>query len=345
MGAQTRFYEVFLALANVRLGTWLPNPWFVALKSQRLGDWTVPGLPSRRRLSLLAREIFGIHPSWARMLLCTDGGHYDNLGLIELLRLRCGLIYCFDASGGGPGLADSLAGTLAVAREELGVDITLADSTDLVPGGMNPPPFDSNGPLASLNARVSKKAVITGAIKYPEKDAPLGTLIFAQATLTTDLPYQVLEYSQDDLGFPRDSTADQWFNSQQFDAYQQLGRYLGQQAVKTATPPVVTSINPDKGSVTGRTSVTVTGSGFTNATKMTFGTVAALEVTASSDTQLTAITPPSTAGTVDVRVTTPAGTSATAPEGQFTYDAATTEAVTTSALRAIMPDQAGDGNN
>jgi hypothetical protein len=89
MGSQTRFFEVFLALTNVRLGAWLPNPWFVALKRQHLDDWTIPGLPSRRRLILLAREIFGIHPSWARMLLCTDGGHYDNLGLIELLRLRC----------------------------------------------------------------------------------------------------------------------------------------------------------------------------------------------------------------------------------------------------------------
>ena len=194
----------------------------------------MPGLPSRRRLSHLAREIFGIHPSWARMLLCTDGGHYDNLGLIELLRLRCGLIYCFDASGGGAPLADTLAGTLAVAREELGIDITLTKSFTLVPGGMNPPPFDPNGPLARLNARISNSAVIVGKIKYPEKDAPTGTLIFAQAALTTDLAYQVLEYSQDDPGFPRDSTADQWFNSQQFDAYQQLGRYLGQQAVNAA---------------------------------------------------------------------------------------------------------------
>ena len=234
MGSQTRFYELFLALANVRLGTWLPNPWFVALKSQHLDDWTVPGLPSRRRLSYLAREIFGIHPSWARMLLCTDGGHYDNLGLIELLRLRCGLIYCFDASGGGAPLADTLAGTLALAREELGVYITLTNQFSLVPGGMNPPPFSASSPLASLNIRVSNSAVIVGDIKYPEEDAPTGKLIFAQAALTTSLPYQVLEYSQNDPGFPRDSTADQWFNSQQFDAYQQLGRYLGQQAVQAA---------------------------------------------------------------------------------------------------------------
>jgi excisionase family DNA binding protein len=74
--------------------------------------------------------------------------------------------------------------------------------------------------------------VIVGKINYP--DAPAGQLIFAQAALTTELPYQVLEYSQDDPGFPRDSTADQWFNSQQFDAYQQIGRYLGQQAMRAA---------------------------------------------------------------------------------------------------------------
>jgi len=232
MGAQTRFYEVFLALANVRLGTWLPNPWFVALKSQHLDDWTVPGLPSRRRLNHLVREVFGIHPSWARMLLCTDGGHYDNLGLIELLRLRCGLIYCFDASGGGAPLADTLAGTLAVAREELGIDIALEEGFSLVPGGTNPAPFDANGPLAHLGARVSNGAVIVGTITYPGEGVPPGKLVFAQAALTADLPYQVLEYSQNDAGFPRDSTADQWFNSQQFDAYQQLGRYLGEQAVK-----------------------------------------------------------------------------------------------------------------
>jgi hypothetical protein len=231
MGAQTRFYEVFLALANVRLGAWLPNPWFVALKSHHLEDWTVPGLPSRRRLSYLAREIFGIHPGWARMLLCTDGGHYDNLGMIELLRLRCGTIYCFDASGGGAPLADTLAGTLALAREELGVDITLTNQFTLVPGGMNPPPFGASSPLAGLNARISNSAVIVGDIKYPEPDAPPGKLIFAQAALTTSLPYQVLEYSQNDAGFPRDGTADQWFDSQQFDAYQQLGLYLGQKAV------------------------------------------------------------------------------------------------------------------
>jgi hypothetical protein len=78
--------------------------------------------------------------------------------------------------------------------------------------------------------------VIVGEIAYPRpaRDARKGTLIFAQADLTPDTPYQVLEYSQNDPGFPCDSTADQWFNSGQFDVYQQLGRYLGLQAAETA---------------------------------------------------------------------------------------------------------------
>jgi hypothetical protein len=232
MGSQTRFFEVFLALTNVRLGAWLPNPWFVALKSQRLTEWTIPGLPSRRRLTLLAREIFGIHPSWSRMLFCTDGGHYDNLGLIELLRLRCKFIYCFDASGGGP-LADTLAGILTLAREELGVDISFAQTEQpylLAPGGGSAA-FPASSSLGSLNPRISQQAVITGTIKYPGQNPDnTGKLVFAQATLTKDLPYQLIEYTQDDPSFPRDGTADQWFNCDQFDAYQQLGYYLGKQA-------------------------------------------------------------------------------------------------------------------
>ena len=230
MGSQTRFYEVFLALTNVRLGVWLPNPRFVALKYRNPSNWTLPGLPSRRRLGHLVREIFGIHPSYTRMLLCTDGGHRDNLGLTELLDLRCSHIYCFDASGGGAPLADTLAGTITLACEERGVGITLTDDAyDLVPGGADPPTFAVGGPLASMNARISKRSVITGEITYPS--GTTATLIFAQAGLTKELPYQVLDYAHAATGFPRDSTADQWFNCDQFDAYQQLGRYLGQQAI------------------------------------------------------------------------------------------------------------------
>jgi hypothetical protein len=236
MGAQTRFYEIFLALTNARLGAWLPNPYFVALKQAHAEDWTIPGLPHIRRLSYYAREIFGIHPSTSRLLLCTDGGHYDNLGLVELLRRGCSCIYCFDASGASRPLADTLSGAMTLAREELGIEIVFDEPYGLVVGGGTP--IDPSSPLSKLNSQLSAHAVISAAIHYPKKDgstAPNGLLIFAQADLTSDMPYEVLEFTQDDPGFPNDGTADQWFDVDRFDSYQRLGYYLGVQAAHTAS--------------------------------------------------------------------------------------------------------------
>jgi hypothetical protein len=245
MGSQTRFYEVFLAVANARLGAWLPNPFFVALKHADLANWTIPGLPGRRRLSYFAREIFAIHPSTGRMLLCTDGGHYENLGLVELLRRRCKVIYCIDASGASQPLADALAGAVTLAREELGVEISFTDEAfELVPGGWRQlKPATS---FTDLNSRLSKNEVTIGDITYPEvarrpeKDGGAarrykethGEIVFAQAVLTPDMPYQLLDFPQGDPGFPHDSTGDQFFNADQFDSYQTLGHFIGQVAAR-----------------------------------------------------------------------------------------------------------------
>jgi hypothetical protein len=236
MGNQTRFYELFLALSNARLGAWLPNPYFVALKSQNLSNWTIPGLPRRRRLSYFAREIFGIHPSESRLLFCTDGGHYENLGLVEVLRRRYKVVYCINASTAGVPLDDTLANAITLAREELGVDIALTEEAyDLVPGGGQLP--EPTAPFTDLNQRLSKTAVTTGTITYPKAAGfgeTTGVLVYVQAVLTPGMPYQLLDFPQTDVGFPRDSTGDQWFDSAQFDAYQELGRVLGEQAQKRA---------------------------------------------------------------------------------------------------------------
>jgi uncharacterized membrane protein len=83
-------------------------------------------------------------------------------------------------------------------------------------------------------------------------------------------------------------------------------------------PPSVTSINPTSGPASGSTPVTITGSGFTCATGVSFGSTAAMKFTVDSDTQITA-TSPAGSGIVDVTVTTPRGTSATSKADLFTY--------------------------
>ncbi len=88
-------------------------------------------------------------------------------------------------------------------------------------------------------------------------------------------------------------------------------------------PPQVTGINPKGGPVGGGTTVTITGSGFTGATAVNFGTVAGTAVTVASDTQLTVVSPPvgpTGLTVVDVTVVTPiGGTSGTSAADQFTY--------------------------
>jgi hypothetical protein len=83
--------------------------------------------------------------------------------------------------------------------------------------------------------------------------------------------------------------------------------------------PSVTGVSPAAGPPAGGTSVTITGSGFTGASGVTFGTVAATSFTVVSDTQIHATTPAGSSGTVNVTITTPGGTSASNAAAEFTY--------------------------
>jgi hypothetical protein len=85
--------------------------------------------------------------------------------------------------------------------------------------------------------------------------------------------------------------------------------------------PTVTSISPTSGSTAGGTTIIITGTNLTGATAVQFGNVAASSFTVNSATQITATSPAESAGTVDVKVTTPGGTSATSSADQFTYAA------------------------
>jgi hypothetical protein len=89
--------------------------------------------------------------------------------------------------------------------------------------------------------------------------------------------------------------------------------------VGTLPPPAVTRVAPKKGPAGGGTIVTITGSQLTGATAVSFGGVAATSFTVSSATSITALVPAGTGGTVDVRVTTPGGPSATVAGDHFTY--------------------------
>jgi hypothetical protein len=114
------------------------------------------------------------------------------------------------------------------------VTVELNDPFHLVAGGGEP--LVPKEPLSALSGRLSTSAVLTGTIKYPQQSRyreETGTLVVAKAALTPEMPYEVLSYAQSNPVFPHDSTADQWFNVGQFDAYQAIGRHIGLAAADT----------------------------------------------------------------------------------------------------------------
>ena len=86
-----------------------------------------------------------------------------------------------------------------------------------------------------------------------------------------------------------------------------------------APVPVLTKLSPGKGGATGGTTVTIGGSGFTEATAVTFGAIPASSFVVGSDTSITAISPAGAPGTVEVTVRAPGGTTATSSNSQFKY--------------------------
>jgi hypothetical protein len=83
--------------------------------------------------------------------------------------------------------------------------------------------------------------------------------------------------------------------------------------------PAVTAVSPATGPASGGTTVTINGTGFTGTTKVSFGAHAGTGVTVVSATEITAVSPAHAAGKVNVKVTTPAGTSPAVTADQYTY--------------------------
>ena len=96
--------------------------------------------------------------------------------------------------------------------------------------------------------------------------------------------------------------------------------------------PVITGISPAAGATGGGTSVTITGTGFTGATAVAFGSLPAQHYTVNSATSITAVSPNyNSAGTVDITITTSNGTSATSSSDQFTFGNPTVTGISPSA--------------
>lgn len=234
MGKMTRAWaRLVLALFNARLGVWLPNPLHLGAASarqvQRLRRSTASPFESDqgeedrlRRVSrrgrpgtwYVLRESLGLNDLRRPFVYVTDGGHWDNLGLVELLRRGCGQILCFDAAGDDLEHFDMLSEAVALARSDLGVHIDI----DLQP--LRP---EEDGFSPSDHCR--------GTVTYP--DGSTGVLVFAKAAMPRDAPPDLRAFRERDPRFPTNSSLDQFFDDRQFESYRALGAHAAAGAVRS----------------------------------------------------------------------------------------------------------------
>ncbi|MEO6121250.1 MAG: hypothetical protein ABIW46_03225, partial [Acidimicrobiales bacterium] len=217
-----------LAVLNVRLGVWLPNPCWVQAMQQGEKWAGRPGWP------YFARELLGQFRIDHRYVYVTDGGHWENLGLVELMRRGCTRIFCISAAGDGASSFGTIGEALALAREELGVEVDIELEPLRPPTA--PPEVNPAGPLRRLFLRraagsvaMAHKPYVKGSFTYPPDPSAKGAepvkgvLYIMEANITEKAPWDVHAHAERWPLFPDDPTGDQLFNHRKFESYRRLG--------------------------------------------------------------------------------------------------------------------------
>jgi hypothetical protein len=179
-------------------------------------------------LGLLWAEAAGQLSYRATWMYVTDGGHYDNLGLVEALRRGASHIVVLDASGDKADTWTTLGGAIALARSDAGVEIEL-DPTTMRPSGLDLAPGQVARPWAH------------GSFRRPQEVPGLpqqGEIWVCKLGWWTDAPWDVRAYAGSHPTYPTDSTLEQLYDATEFDAYQQLGAATVLDAAKRCAPPL-----------------------------------------------------------------------------------------------------------
>jgi GNAT superfamily N-acetyltransferase len=208
----------FLCTAlNLRLGLWLPHPRSAAFGSPKF----FPG-------SLFLKEMFGITKCGLRPMTeipapvapyvhLSDGAHFENLALYELVRRHCRYIIVSDCGADAEVSFDDFGNAVRRIREDFGAEVEI----DL-------------GPLKPNEARLSKQHVAVGTIYYnprgDRKDNAI--LVYFKPALTGDEPCDIAQYRTRNESFPHESTGDQFYDEAQWESYRRLGEHAAYSAFR-----------------------------------------------------------------------------------------------------------------
>lgn len=249
MGYKSNRYLAFaMTLLNVRLGYWALNPKIITKQNKNLIEKIayvcakkINYWPTFWPYCNLA-ELFCLQTLKRWRINLSDGGHIENMGVYELLRRRCKLIISIDAGADPEYEFADLKNLVIRARNELGIAIEFRSE-----------PEDEIRPKASSGFS-NKHYCVADIYELPmEEDGMkkhIGIFVYIKSSMMAlkyngNLKYKLIEdpegstlmfdafkYKTYHPAFPHESTADQFFDKSQWDAYYYLGRSMGFEVLK-----------------------------------------------------------------------------------------------------------------
>jgi hypothetical protein len=197
-----------MSLLNVRLGLWTGNP-------GRRDSRRVRSIPTFLMTGLYAG--LSKHRRDSKFLELTDGGHFENLGLYELVRRKLEIILIVD---GEEDPSISLSSLVSAARR---IEQDFGARLDFPAGEGGPErlvmyPSNSGYPYG---VKYAKAPFLVGTVTY--NNGRRGALIYLKATIIRQMDFTTAGYLANNPAFPHQTTADQFFDPDQFDAYRFLG--------------------------------------------------------------------------------------------------------------------------
>lgn len=226
------FVSLVMSLLNLRLGYWAdhPNPkyWF-----RHPPNHFRPGAYALGHA--MGKQDGGYNEDRGFVQL-SDGGHFENMGLYELIRRRVKLAIVVDGSADREFSFSDMQTTVRRMEDDFGARVKVLEPDlpdQVVPNSPQPPCYPPNAGLA-------KQGHMLGSITYA--DGSKGWLIFMKTTLIEDVSFKVKGYVAQNPDFPDETTADQFFDEVQFEAYRELGYCIAEKMLDG-------KVNTDKGEI------------------------------------------------------------------------------------------------
>lgn len=214
-----RLLSAAMSILNMRLGVWIANP--------RPTRWFFNRIPTYFR-PMLRQGLLGLgHKRDSAFIELADGGHFDNLGLYELVRRKLGLIVVVDGEADSTLAMPGFVSVLRRISDDFGarVEFTPGHGVERFVGTDIKDFFPRTGKPANSPFLVAR-------IYYKDGAAP-GLLIYVKLAGLKDLDFTTLGYWAANEVFPYESTANQFFSVAQFEAYRNVGYSAAREMVET----------------------------------------------------------------------------------------------------------------